>query len=258
MTAKQYELPVAAETTSAAVREQRGLLWAEGDAALDRRQAARQSFFWPKREEPLWLWHTWKNNCCLSEKPAEAEGGRRLKWQQEWELWRRKKIVTFLLEIETTDFLPDCIYLLCPLDYAPVEAVIWTSMWPDYRNECHLNAHLYSLMCCAGQCPYVCVVYMCGEAPVGTCLNTSYLCGLPVDSTVVYSECRLCVDRDVVVWDTVRLNNALFCQWMGAYPRLSLSHVHPCHVRRWENNESTLDAFIVSFSQFDKVWQVQV
>lgn len=27
---------------------------------------------------------------------------------------------------------------------------LWT-MWPDYRSECHLNAHLYSLMCCAGQ-----------------------------------------------------------------------------------------------------------
>uniref|UniRef100_A0A7N6ASS5 Microtubule actin crosslinking factor 1 n=1 Tax=Anabas testudineus TaxID=64144 RepID=A0A7N6ASS5_ANATE len=24
-------------------------------------------------------------------------------------------------------------------------------MWPDYRNECHLNAHLYSLMCCADE-----------------------------------------------------------------------------------------------------------
>lgn len=25
------------------------------------------------------------------------------------------------------------------------------TMWPDYRNESHLNAHLYSRMCCAGQ-----------------------------------------------------------------------------------------------------------
>ncbi|XP_060948240.1 microtubule-actin cross-linking factor 1 isoform X2 [Limanda limanda] len=24
-------------------------------------------------------------------------------------------------------------------------------MWPDYRSECHLNAHLYSLMCCADE-----------------------------------------------------------------------------------------------------------
>uniref|UniRef100_A0A3Q3VRT8 Uncharacterized protein n=1 Tax=Mola mola TaxID=94237 RepID=A0A3Q3VRT8_MOLML len=24
-------------------------------------------------------------------------------------------------------------------------------MWPDYKNECHLNAHLYSLMCCADE-----------------------------------------------------------------------------------------------------------
>ncbi|XP_042069129.1 plectin-like isoform X5 [Haplochromis burtoni] len=24
-------------------------------------------------------------------------------------------------------------------------------MWPDYRNECNLNAHLYSLMCCADE-----------------------------------------------------------------------------------------------------------
>ncbi|CAL8372595.1 unnamed protein product [Boreogadus saida] len=24
-------------------------------------------------------------------------------------------------------------------------------MWPDYRNECELNAHLYSLMCCADE-----------------------------------------------------------------------------------------------------------
>lgn len=33
---------------------------------------------------------------------------------------------------------------------------LW-AMWPDYRNECHLNAHLYSLMCCAGQCVHLCV-----------------------------------------------------------------------------------------------------
>ncbi|MEQ2245019.1 hypothetical protein ILYODFUR_023219, partial [Ilyodon furcidens] len=26
----------------------------------------------------------------------------------------------------------------------------WT-MWPDYRSESHLNAHLYSLMCCADE-----------------------------------------------------------------------------------------------------------
>uniref|UniRef100_A0A3P9H1F7 Calponin-homology (CH) domain-containing protein n=1 Tax=Oryzias latipes TaxID=8090 RepID=A0A3P9H1F7_ORYLA len=24
-------------------------------------------------------------------------------------------------------------------------------MWPDYRDEGHLNAHLYSLMCCADE-----------------------------------------------------------------------------------------------------------
>lgn len=37
---------------------------------------------------------------------------------------------------------------------------LW-AMWPDYRNECHLNAHLYSLMCCAGQCVHVCVYTKC-------------------------------------------------------------------------------------------------
>ena len=59
-------------------------------------------------------------------------------------------------------------------------------MWPDYRSECHLNAHLYSLMCCAGQClnsvcvcvcvctvVFTLVVYMlsvCGAVPVNTCV----------------------------------------------------------------------------------------
>lgn len=66
-------------------------------------------------------------------------------------------------------------------------------MWPDYRNECHLNAHLYSLMCCAGQCVcvYSVVVYMLSGVavvPVSTCFavclssahtgdNTSAKCG---------------------------------------------------------------------------------
>ncbi|CDQ65151.1 unnamed protein product [Oncorhynchus mykiss] len=26
-----------------------------------------------------------------------------------------------------------------------------TRMWQDYRNECSLNAHLHSLMCCADE-----------------------------------------------------------------------------------------------------------
>ncbi|PWA32021.1 hypothetical protein CCH79_00017398, partial [Gambusia affinis] len=47
-------------------------------------------------------------------------------------------------------------YLTPAVDYAAVDSLIRSgqrpgSMWPDYRSESHLNAHLYSLMCCADE-----------------------------------------------------------------------------------------------------------
>lgn len=60
-------------------------------------------------------------------------------------------------------------YLTPAVDYAAVDSLIRSgqrpgSMWPDYRSESHLNAHLYSLMCCAGQCvPVACVCLQSGS-----------------------------------------------------------------------------------------------
>lgn len=53
-------------------------------------------------------------------------------------------------------------------------------MWPDYRNECHLNAHLYSLMCCAGQCVSKHVVCTCLYSICTVFADVVYM--LPVQS----------------------------------------------------------------------------
>lgn len=98
---------------------------------------------------------------------------------------------------------------------------LWT-MWPDYRNECHLNAHLYSLMCCAGQCVCsnicVCVCVHANSVAV-ECWQLLFTCCQRSEWLLLTARVSLCTCTVHILVTTVMLNlvsrNCLGCRGKG-------------------------------------------
>lgn len=131
-------------------------------------------------------------------------------------------------------------------------------MWPDYRNECHLNAHLYSLMCCAGQCVcswssstvFAVFVYM---LPVWSCQHVvhsvfdqflfvhtettkvvvsinHYRCqGEERDLTICMCVCCVVCCVDSMERGVYILTMPPLCKRMSAFLWLSLARLVSCH-----------------------------